>query len=59
MKESGTVSNERAPKGSQPKVFALVLNWNGLKDTMECIESLRNVTYGNLEVIIIDNGSVG
>jgi hypothetical protein len=59
MKESGTVSNERAPKGSQPKVFAVVLNWNGLKDTMECIESLRNVTYGNLDVIVIDNGSVG
>ncbi|HNR58492.1 MAG TPA: glycosyltransferase family 2 protein, partial [Methanothrix sp.] len=35
----------------------IVLNWNGLKDTMECIESLENLTYPNYEIILVDNGS--
>ena len=35
----------------------IVLNWNGLKDTMECIESLENLTYPNYEILLVDNGS--
>lgn len=41
----------------QPKVFIIVLNWNGYRDTIECIESLKKVTYPNYEIILIDNGS--
>jgi len=44
---------------SRPKVSIIVLNWNGLKDTIECLESLRKITYPNYEVIIVDNGSSG
>ena len=42
-----------------PKVSIIVLNWNGLKDTIECLESLKKITYPDYEVIVIDNGSVG
>ena len=42
-----------------PKVSIIILNWNGLKDTIECLESLRKITYPNYEVIIVDNGSSG
>ncbi len=42
---------------STPKVTALVLNWNGLEDTLACVDSLARLDYGNLRVIVIDNGS--
>jgi len=42
-----------------PKVSIIVLNWNGLEDTIECLESLKKITYPNYEVIVVDNGSEG
>ena len=42
-----------------PKVSVIVLNWNGVDDTIECLESLKRMTYNNYEVIVIDNGSEG
>jgi GT2 family glycosyltransferase len=42
-----------------PRVSIIVLNWNGLKDTIECLESLKKITYPNYEVIVVDNGSKG
>jgi hypothetical protein len=42
---------------NSPKVSIIVLNWNGLKYTIECLESLKKITYPNYEVILIDNGS--
>lgn len=40
-----------------PKVFIIVLNWNGWKDTIECLESLKKVNYSNFEILAVDNGS--
>lgn len=42
-----------------PKVSIIILNWNGLEDTVECLESLKKITYPNYEVIVVDNGSEG
>jgi GT2 family glycosyltransferase len=42
---------------SWPKIAIIVLNWNGWRDTIECLESLRHITYPNYEIIVIDNGS--
>lgn len=42
-----------------PKVSIIMLNWNGLADTIECLESLKKLTYPNYEVIVVDNGSTG
>lgn len=39
------------------KVVAIVLNWNGLIDTLECLESLQQSDYPHLEIIVVDNGS--
>lgn len=44
---------------NHPKVSIITLNWNGLEDTTECLESLKKVTYPNYEVIVVDNGSEG
>lgn len=42
-----------------PKVTVIILNWNGLDDTIECLESLKNITYPKYDVIVADNGSIG
>ncbi|NQE54445.1 hypothetical protein C5S29_12710, partial [ANME-1 cluster archaeon GoMg3.2] len=39
------------------KVSIIILNWNGWKDTIECLESLYQITYPNYEVVVVDNGS--
>ena len=40
-----------------PKVAIIILNWNGWEDTIECLESLYQITYPNYDVIVVDNGS--
>lgn len=40
-----------------PRVAIIILNWNGWKDTIECLESVYNNIYDNFEVIVVDNGS--
>lgn len=40
-----------------PKVSIIILNWNGWKDTVECLESLYQIKYPNYNVILVDNGS--
>lgn len=38
-------------------VYVVVLNWNGWRDTILCIESLQKQDYPNFKLLIIDNGS--
>jgi len=40
-----------------PRVTIIVLNWNGLADTLECLGSLSRLDYPAYEVIVVDNGS--
>src|SRR5699024_6413658 len=40
-----------------PDVFIIVLNWNGWKDTNECIRSLEKLDYPNFHIIVVDNAS--
>lgn len=40
-----------------PKVAIIILNWNGWNDTIECLESLYQITYPNYDVVLVDNGS--
>lgn len=42
---------------TQPKVSVIIVNWNGLAWLTTCLPSLAKVTYPNLEVIVVDNGS--
>ncbi|PIY97332.1 MAG: glycosyltransferase family 2 protein [Candidatus Kerfeldbacteria bacterium CG_4_10_14_0_8_um_filter_42_10] len=39
------------------KVGIIILNWNGWKDTQECLKSLVQITYSDFFVTVIDNGS--
>lgn len=38
-------------------VVVIVLNWNGLEDTPQCLDSLRRSDYSARQVIVVDNGS--
>lgn len=40
-----------------PKVFIVIVNWNGLKDTRECLISLIKLDYENFNVVLVDNAS--
>ncbi len=40
-----------------PSVAIILVNWNGLAYTLECIESLRAVSHRSLKIIVVDNGS--
>lgn len=40
-----------------PHVAIIILNWNGLKDTLECLESVFKNNYPNYTVYIVDNAS--
>ncbi|WP_084640460.1 glycosyltransferase family 2 protein [Meiothermus rufus] len=40
-----------------PRVYILILNWNGWKDTIKCVESLKSLQYPKYEIIVLDNGS--
>ena len=38
-------------------VFIVVLNWNGWKDTIACVESLQQLNYPAFRILLVDNGS--
>ncbi len=41
-----------------PKISIIILNWNGVSDTVECLESVRKIDYPNYDIIVVDNGSM-
>lgn len=53
------VDSRARHNGTPPRVAIIILNWNGLRDTTECLESLRKVTYPSCRVVVVDNGSSG
>jgi len=39
------------------KVFIILVNYNGADDTIECINSIKKISYSNYEIIVVDNCS--
>ena len=42
---------------SEPLVGCVILNWNGWRDTVVCLDALRSTDYPGLLVVVVDNGS--
>ena len=38
-------------------VHIIILNWNGLENTLECLTSIRSLSYPNLRIHVVDNAS--
>lgn len=44
---------------SEPRrILCCVVNWNGLSDTIECLESILRLDYPDFDVLVVDNGSL-
>lgn len=39
------------------RVYIIIVNWNGWRDTIECLESLLLLKYANYRFVVCDNGS--
>ena len=39
------------------KLGIIVLNWNTSKETIECLKSLKDQTFTNFRIYLVDNGS--
>jgi hypothetical protein len=40
-----------------PKVYILIVAFNHKRHTFRCLESLKNITYPDFTVVVVDNGS--
>lgn len=40
-----------------PEVAIIILNWNGIVDTLACLASLSRLDYPTYKIIVVDNGS--
>lgn len=38
-------------------IYVIVLNWNGIKDTIPCLDSLIKLNYKDIKIVVCDNGS--
>lgn len=45
--------------GLNRQVYIVLLNWNGLEDTLDCLTSCRALTYPNYRIVVVDNASAG
>lgn len=41
----------------QPLVYIIIVNYKGLEDTIDCINSLKNIEYQNYRIVVVDNNS--
>lgn len=39
-------------------IYIVILNWNGWKDTLYCLESIFHSTYKEFRVVVCDNSSI-
>lgn len=42
---------------AQPLVCIVIVNWNGLEITLDCLHSLSRISYKNVKIVVVDNGS--
>jgi GT2 family glycosyltransferase len=47
----------RSAVNKEPRVCVVIVNWNGERDTLICLQSLLALNYANFQVVISDNGS--
>ena len=41
----------------KPLVEIVLVNFNGFKDTIECIKSIKQIDYDNYKIVVVDNAS--
>src|SRR5213594_952167 len=51
------VRGRRIPVNEHPPIAVALLNWNGWRDTIECLDTLARVRYPALDLYLCDNAS--
>jgi GT2 family glycosyltransferase len=46
-----------APGTHWPRVYVIILSWNGKEDTLRCLRSVQEVDYPRYRVLVVDNAS--
>ena len=46
-----------APMNKDPLVYVIILTYNHIEDTLECLQSVFASKYPNYQVVVVDNGS--
>lgn len=41
----------------QPLVWIILVNWNGRNDTLACLDSLKQIDYAPVHILLVDNAS--
>lgn len=41
----------------EPLIYIIILNYNGYKDTIKCLQSLKAINYKNYKIVVVDNAS--
>lgn len=57
MRAQEVIQEQEPTVNSSPHVVIVVVNWNGWRDTIECLGSLAQLKYARYNIIVIDNGS--
>lgn len=39
-------------------IAVVILNWNGIDDTISCVDVLKRQTFNDFHIVLVDNGSV-
>lgn len=47
----------KSESNTMPKVYIVILNWNGWQDTVECLESVFRLHDKSYQVVVCDNDS--
>lgn len=51
------VNRSTVAETRSPQVCCVVINWNGWRDTLACLESLVSQDYPELRIVVVDNAS--
>lgn len=57
MKKDRGEVDPKLPQNAPPLVSVIVVNWNGEHLLKECLQALATQTYGQYEIILVDNSS--
>ena len=55
----GAATESTGPTGRKVPIPVIILNWNGVADTIECIDALLANDGVDYRVVLVDNGSSG
>lgn len=54
---SGEIFRTSSELNPLPQVACIILNWNGWRDTIECLDAIQATSYPRLTTIVVDNAS--